>query len=164
MSSDDLTNGIFSLIFISSKIKESELMRYFSVDIDTLERILSDINNMISHLPIYLHRENGFVCFALKKQYRDAIVPYLKKSRKLSQSALEVLAYIAYNQPVKKADIDRVRGVDSEGVLYRLRSLGLIKAIVSNEPGRAVLYITTERFLERFGLKSLADLPPLSGV
>ncbi len=83
-------------------------------------------------------------------------------TRKLSQAALETLAIIAYHQPVTRAGINAVRGVNSEGVVSSLVEKGLVREMGrDNAPGNAILYGTTRSFLERFGLKSVHDLPPL---
>lgn len=83
-------------------------------------------------------------------------------TRKLSQAALETLAIIAYYQPVTRAGINAVRGVNSEGVVSSLVEKGLVREMGrDNAPGNAILYGTTRSFLERFGLKSVQDLPPL---
>ena len=83
-------------------------------------------------------------------------------TRKLSQAALETLAIIAYHQPVTRANVNAVRGVNSEGVVSSLVEKGLVREMGRDSaPGNAILYGTTRTFLERFGLKSVQDLPPL---
>jgi segregation and condensation protein B len=87
----------------------------------------------------------------------------LKQNRqdsRLSQAAMETLAVVAYKQPVVRADIEAIRGVASGEMLNRLRELGLIKIVGRAEDlGRPMLYGTTKRFLEVFGLSGLEDLP-----
>ena len=87
----------------------------------------------------------------------------LKQSRqdsRLSQAALETLAVVAYKQPVIRAEIESIRGVAAGEMLNRLRELGLIKIVGRAEDvGRPILYGTTKRFLESFGLGDLEDLP-----
>ena len=86
----------------------------------------------------------------------------LKKNTPLSQAALEVLAIVAYNQPVTKAFIEQVRGVDCSGVLRSLSEKVLIEEKGRLDlPGRPLLYGTTENFLRCFNLESLEDLPEL---
>lgn len=81
---------------------------------------------------------------------------------KLSAASLETLAVVAYKQPVSRAQVSAVRGVDADGVLRSLCQKGLVAAIGRDPgPGQAVLYGTTPEFLEHLGLASLADLPPL---
>lgn len=84
----------------------------------------------------------------------------LNKAEHLSQPALETLAVIAYRQPITRAVIEGIRGVDSSGVTKSLYEKGLIKIVGRQEvPGRPFLYSTTEKFLEYFGLKGIDDLP-----
>ncbi|GMU20187.1 MAG: hypothetical protein AMXMBFR13_02860 [Phycisphaerae bacterium] len=79
---------------------------------------------------------------------------------RLSQAALETLAVVAYKQPVVRAEVEAIRGVSAGEMLNRLRELGLIKIVGRAEDvGRPILYGTTKRFLEVFGLGSLEDLP-----
>ena len=81
-------------------------------------------------------------------------------SNNLSESALEVLAIIAYNEPITRGDLEKLRGVDSTYVLRRLLSKGLIKECGKSDlPGRPILYKTTDDFLDYFGLASIKDLP-----
>lgn len=85
-------------------------------------------------------------------------------STSLSTAAVETLAVIAYRQPLTRAEIESVRGVNCDGVLRTLISHGLVEAVGRLEqPGRPFLYGTTFQFLQYFGLESLADLPPLPG-
>ncbi len=87
------------------------------------------------------------------------------KERRLSQSSLEVLAIIAYKQPVTKAQIDAVRGIRCDRVLESLMRRGLVEERGrSSGIGRPYLYGTTRRFLELFGFESLADLPLIEDI
>lgn len=97
---------------------------------------------------------------------KEVFAPYvrealgIKRGGNLSASSLEVLAVVAYNQPVTRAYIDTVRGVDSSYAVTSLLDKDLIEAVGRlDAPGRPMLYGTTEKFLRVFGLSSLADLP-----
>ena len=86
----------------------------------------------------------------------------LRRNTPLSQAALEVLAVVAYNQPVTKAFVEQVRGVDCSGVIGSLTAKGLVEEKGRLElPGRPLLYGTTENFLRCFNINSLEELPPL---
>ncbi len=88
-----------------------------------------------------------------------------RKIRQASRSALETLAILAYKQPVTRAEIEELRGVDVAAVLSTLLEKGFIKITGRKEvPGRPFLYGTTEKFLEHFGLKSLAGLPNIGEI
>lgn len=85
-----------------------------------------------------------------------------KSSTKLSRSALESLAIIAYKQPIVKAEIEEIRGVETSGVVRTLLERKLVRIVGRKEvPGRPIMYGTTKYFLEHFGLKDLSELPPL---
>lgn len=88
-----------------------------------------------------------------------------RKAKQATQSALETLAILAYKQPVTRAEIEDLRGVDVSGVLTTLLERNLIRIVGRKEvPGRPFLYGTTEKFLEHFGLKALSDLPDISEI
>lgn len=98
------------------------------------------------------------------KEYAPQIrtVMDLRRNTPLSQAALEVLAVVAYNQPVTKSFVEQVRGVDCSGVIGSLCSKDLVEEKGRLElPGRPLLYGTTENFLRCFNLSSLENLPPL---
>lgn len=97
---------------------------------------------------------------------KEVFAPYIrealgiKRGGNLSNSSLEVLAVVAYNQPVTRAYVDTVRGVDSSYAVTSLLDKGLIEAVGRlDAPGRPMLYGTTDKFLRVFGLNSLAELP-----
>lgn len=99
-----------------------------------------------------------------KPQYGDRIraMMDIRRNVPLSPAAMEVLAIVAYNQPVTKAFVEQIRGVDCSGVLGSLVSKGLIEEKGRLElPGRPLLYGTTSNFLRCFGITSVDYLPPL---
>lgn len=96
--------------------------------------------------------------------FHDQVADYVLSwdQRRLSQAALETLAVVAYHQPVSRDGVRAVRGVNSDGVIASLREKGLVREVGRDaEHGQAVLFGTTRTFLERFGLRSIHDLPPL---
>jgi len=100
---------------------------------------------------------------------RPDLHPYLERfasgatAARLSRPALETLAVVAYRQPVSRAQIAEIRGVDSEHALHTLERRGLVEVVGrAGGPGQAALYGTTGLFLEKLGLRSLAELPPLA--
>lgn len=105
-------------------------------------------------------------------QFRTRVeyAPWIRRLKKvrpirLSRAALEALAIVAYRQPVSRAEIEEIRGVDSGWVIGSLMDKGLIRPVGrKSTPGRPLLYGTTKKFLEVFGLKDLKDLPTLKEV
>jgi len=119
----------------------------------------------------YRRTGRGFVLVALAEGYQlrtrpehAEMVRRLQSSRpvRMSRAALEALAIIAYRQPVTRADIDYLRGVDSGGVVKSLLDKRLVRIVGKKDiPGRPLIYGTSREFLEFFGLQSLDDLPTL---
>lgn len=105
--------------------------------------------------------ENAYQMVSVKEYAKEIrTVMDLRRNTPLSQAALEVLAVIAYNQPVTKAFVEQVRGVDCSGVIGSLTTKDLIEEKGRLElPGRPLIYGTTENFLRCFSLSSLDDLP-----
>ncbi|MCS7258850.1 MAG: SMC-Scp complex subunit ScpB [candidate division WOR-3 bacterium] len=103
---------------------------------------------------------NGFQLYTLPEFGQWVRRLYRSYQHKLSKPALEVLAIIAYNQPITKGEIERVRGVDCSGPILTLLEKKLIHITGrAQKPGRPFLYSTTKEFLRYFGLASLEDLP-----
>ena len=102
---------------------------------------------------------------------RADCAPWLKRlekakaGAKLSRSAMETLAMIAYKQPIVRAEIEQIRGVDTAGVLKTLLDRRLIRIVGRKDiPGRPIMYGTTKQFLQAFGLKDLGSLPALRDI
>ncbi len=99
-----------------------------------------------------------------KEEHKEYFKKLLEnpKNNILSNQALETLAIIAYNEPITRIDVDKIRGVDSAYVVRRLLAKGLIKECGrSDKPGHPILYKTTDEFLDYFGLSSKDDLPKI---
>ncbi|HEY4610453.1 MAG TPA: SMC-Scp complex subunit ScpB [Ilumatobacteraceae bacterium] len=97
------------------------------------------------------------------------LAPYVERflldgqRARMSGAALETLAIVAYKQPLSRAQIASIRGVDPDGVLRTLQARGYVTEVARDAgPGQAILYGTTQMFLEKLGLNSLGDLPPIA--
>ncbi len=100
-----------------------------------------------------------------REQHADAVGHFANRSRvgRLSRPALETLSIVAYRQPVTRGEISRIRGVSVDSVLQTLQERGLVSEVGREAgPGRAPLYGTTSLFLEKIGLSSVSELPPLA--
>lgn len=140
---------------------------------EALEMKIEDINGALWELSSMLdERKSGICLLRLGSKYQlCSRVEYaqhirsvleIKKNTPLSNAALEVLAIVAYNQPVTKAYIEQIRGVDCSGVVSTLCQKGLLEEKGRLDlPGKPLLYGTTPDFLRCFCLSSLADLPEL---
>ncbi len=162
---ENLKHIIESLVFVSET----------PLSIDRLKTILEDVDRRDIRLALaelqgeYEDRQGGFVLqevaggfqFRTHADYSDWIKKLLKPSpTRLSRAALETLAIIAYKQPIIRADVEHIRGVDSGGVLRMLLERKLIRVLGRKDiPGRPMIYGTTKEFLELFNLKDLGELP-----
>lgn len=129
---------------------------------DVLAKIQEKYNN--DDFGICLLRLDNKYQICTKQKYADNIrsVIEVKKNAPLSQAAFEVLAIIAYNQPVTKAFVEQIRGVDCSGVISSLCQKSLIEERGRLDlPGRPLIYGTTAEFLRCFCISSLDELPPL---
>ena len=132
-----------------------------------------DVKRMVEHIAETYNKEDSahgisLLMFDESCQFctKELYAPYIREALgirrggNLSASSMEVLAVIAYNQPVTRTYIDAIRGVDSNYSVNALIDKGLIEAVGRlDAPGRPMLYGTTEKFLRVFGINSLSDLP-----
>ncbi len=151
-SGEPLSIDRFTQVFEITPEKTVEIM-------DALAKRYEEIDSGLK----LVRMENTYQ-IATKNEYVDYIKKAFDIRRKtpLSSAALEVLAVVAYNQPVTKSFIEQVRGVDCSGVVTTLIEKGLVEERGRLElPGKPLLYGTTKNFLRCFGLGDLGDLPPL---
>lgn len=167
MKNKDLLSAFEAVLFASGEPMSIErFAQIFEISPDEVIEIMDELSqklNKNNSATEILRLENMYQ-LATKTEF----APYIKKAfdikRKtpLSSAALEVLAVVAYNQPVTKAFIEQVRGVDCSGVVTTLIEKGLIEERGRLElPGKPLLYGTTKNFLRCFELNDLNDLPPL---
>jgi segregation and condensation protein B len=128
-----------------------------------LAAILGEIEALYEGRGVNLTRISGRWAFRTAPDLAAALSPEQTVQRKLSRAAVETLAVIAYHQPITRAEVEQVRGVAlSKGTLDMLMEAGWIKPKGRRQaPGRPVTWVTTEAFLEHFGLDRIEDLPSL---
>lgn len=143
---------------------------------DTLDLSEPEIKNLLEELITeYKAHEKGIIIVEVANGYQMVTNPiyseWIKRyknkhiSTKLSMPALETLAIIAYKQPIIRAEIEQIRGVNSDSAIRTLHEKRLIKIMGRKEaPGRPFLYGTTREFLQYFGLKDLSELPTLKDI
>ncbi len=168
MNKIELKNVIECLLFVSAKPistkKFREVIKDFSED--EIEKTLEELalGYDIANKPIFIQKVAGGWRMATRKEYADFVKILFEKeiTYKLSNAALETLAIVTYRQPVTVQEIEVIRGVSSGGVLRGLLEKGLLKIAGRKEAlGRPVLYRTSDKFLEYFGLETISDIPPL---
>lgn len=132
---------------------------WLSDSLDTLIRKYSDESYSFE----IVEMAGGFR-FMTKTQFHETIGTYLKQNshKRLSKSALETLSIIAYKQPVTKTEIEMIRGVNSDYTVQKLLEKDLIEISGRSEgPGKPLLYSTSDRFFDYFGMKNIGDLPKI---
>jgi segregation and condensation protein B len=161
-----LTDIIEALIFASgSGISSRELYeglkdKYTMIEIEKAIRELKE--SYSGPRGIILIEFNDTYQFQTNPEYGELLADLLQKTkeRELSKTLLQVLAIIAYKSPITKQEIEELRGVNSDYVVQMLLKLNLIEPVGRKETlGQPILYATTEEFLKKFGLTSLAELP-----
>lgn len=159
--------AIEAILFANGEpVSAERLAEVLELDADTVHRIAADLMSELLARGggIYMVKLDDQYQLCTRKEYADAVRRSLdiRRNTPLSQAAMEVLAIVAYNQPVTKAFIEQVRGVDCSAVIQGLMQKNLIEEKGRLElPGRPLLYGTTPVFLRCFGVSGLQELPPL---
>lgn len=160
--------GIIEAILFACgrEVKITELVSALEMNEEDIIKIIENMNEELKkqNRGIEIIRMNDSYQMCTKKEYYEYIYPILDKRSKpnLSNAALEILAIIAYNTGVTKAEIEMIRGVNSDATIYKLLEYNLIEeAGKLDAPGRPMTYKTTLNFLKMFGYNSLEDLPNL---
>ena len=156
---------IEAILFSAGRIvTQEELILALEIEQNEIEKIIKEMKQEFETRGIEIIKvENGYQ-LCTKKEYYEYVYPIIDKRAKpnLSTAALETLAIIAYNQRATKAEIEAIRGVSSDGTIYKLLDYGLIEdAGKADLPGRPITYKTTAEFLKMFGYETLANLPEL---
>ena len=170
MQKSEINKIIEALLFAArDPLTQAQVNSVFDPDTPNLIKIVDQLNKQ------YSKNENAFIInkvaggfqIVSKKKYEHFISKLFKKSSrlKLSLAAMDTLAIIAYKQPINRYEVEAIRGVDSSGVLKTLLNHELIK-IKGRDigPGRPLLYKTTTKFLEYFGLDRISDMPKLKEI
>ena len=153
-----------ALLFVAERpLSRREIATLAGTDRDTVDARLGDLEVALRERGVRLLTDGDRVELATAPEGGALVARYIgADSVRLSSASMETLAIVAYRQPVTKSAIERIRGVDSD---YTIRTLLHRRLVVelgrSETPGRPFLYGTGFEFLERFGLTSLEELPPL---
>ena len=170
MSAPDLKKVVEALLFITNRplpLQEIlDILEEKSLGEKSLRGVIKEIadDHEERKSPIQVREVAGGFQMATRTDYAPWIRRLYKDetTTRLSTSALETLSIIGYKQPITRAEIEEIRGVEVIAVLETLMERRLVKIMGRKETiGRPLLYGTTTEFLRQFGLKSLSDLPPL---
>lgn len=167
MEIDKIKSIIEAILFSAGRVVETqELMAILELsneDIDSIvQNMKSEFEEQNRGIEI-IKVDNGYQLCS-KIEYYDYIYPIFDNRAKpsLSQAALETLSIIAYNPKITRSEIEQIRGVNSDGTIYKLLEYNLIEEVGRlDAPGRPTIYSTTKDFLRMFGISSLEELPEL---
>ena len=161
----EIKSLIESLLFVADEpVAVERLASAIGVDHKAVEDALRELSEEYEQRGLRLQRKKGRVQMITAPEASPHIERFLglELTSRLSAPALETLAIVAYQQPITRAGIEAVRGVNCDSVLRNLVSKGLIEALGRlPQAGRPIVYGTTFEFLQYFGLQDLAELPPL---
>lgn len=167
-SSPTATQLVESLLFVAGEpVTIGQLARVLELPADSVEAALERLDADCRSRGVRVQRHGDRVQLVSAPESAPVIARFLgvQATSRLSTAALEVLAIIAYRQPLTRAQVEAVRGVDSSGVIRVLLARDLIsEAGRLDTVGRPILYATTPEFLRQFGLTSLAELPPIDAL
>ena len=167
MEIDKIKSIIEAILFSAGRVVETkELMAILELSNEDIDNIMQNMKNE------YIEQNRGIEIIKIdngyqlcsKKEYYDYIYPIFDNRAKpsLSAAALETLSIIAYNPKITRAEIEQIRGVNSDGTIYKLLEYNLIEEVGRlDAPGRPTIYSTTKEFLKMFGISSLEELPEL---
>lgn len=163
-----LTALVESMLFVASgPVSTYRLAQALETTTAVIDNLLGALEADYQTRGLRLQRSGNDVQLTTAPEASSVIERFLglEVTSRLSQAALEVLAIIAYMQPITRPQIDQIRGVNSDGALRTLLSKGLIEEVGRMEtPGRPILYGSTPDFLQHFGLSILDELPPLAEI
>jgi segregation and condensation protein B len=162
MDSTKLKSQILSILFVSSKpVLLSELSSVLEVSPDEIKSTIAELVAGNEHSGIILLAHNDKLQLASNPDNSSVVKNFLalELREKLTESALETLAIILYKQPVSKAEIENIRGVNSQYTIRHLLIRGLIEKISSPTDKRVQNYKTTLEFMQHLGVKNINDLP-----
>ena len=165
MEASECAAIIEAILFVANgSVSLEQLHKTLDVEPEVLQEALASLSAARGTGGLRLQRKGN----AIQMVTAPEVAPYVERflgiqaSGRLSPAALETLAIIAYREPVTRAQVEAVRGVNCEAVLGTLLSRGLICEVGRLEAvGRPILYGTTFQFLQQFGLKSVEELPPV---
>ncbi len=168
VSPADLPAAIEALLFVAGDpLPLDKLVQILGVDAAVLQPVLRQLSAEWAGNPqrgLLLREIDGKFLLSTKPVHLPVLRRFFQPRHRppLSQAAYETLAIIAYNQPVTRAQVEAVRGVNSDGMISRLLERDLIRETGTLDvPGRPTLFATTDQFLLDFGLRSVQDLPPM---
>ena len=164
----DTVRAIEAIVLVAAEPVPTELLaQLLELPVTVVEHVCAEL------AASYVEAGHGFELVKVAGGFRYQTIaemsPYVERflldgqRARMSAAALETLAIVAYKQPISRAQVASIRGVDPDGVLRTLQARGYIAEVARDSgPGQAILYGTTSSFLEKLGLASISELPPIA--
>lgn len=158
----DLKSKIESILFTASRpVKLAELVRTLGAERAEVEAALAEMASEKQGNGVILLSKNGKYQLASSPDNAKAVGDFINADlrERLTDAALETLAIVLYKQPVSRAEIEAIRGVNSQYILRQLSMRGLVEKAFSPDDARKLVYSTTLEFMASLGIRSMAELP-----
>ena len=164
---EQLTGAVEAVLFAAGEpVAQEKLAEIFEITNSEVDLVINRLEERLklTFAGVEVARTEKSYQLCTKTAHAEYVTKYLeiKRTSPMSKPALEVLAVVAYRQPVTKGYVEQIRGVDCSGIINTLVEKGLVEEKGRlDAPGRPILYGTTLDFLKRFGLNSISDLPEI---
>ena len=165
MEPNEIPQILEAILFVAGEpVAVADLAQALEVSELEIMHAVEELQRECERRGVTIHRYGDHLRMETRPEYAPYVERLLQPVQKqsLSQTAMETLAVIAYRQPTTKGEVEHVRGVKCDYSIQSLLNKGLIKEVGRKEAlGRPILYATTDRFLEHFGISDIRELPPL---
>lgn len=168
MEPNEIPQILEAILFVAGEpVAVADLAQALEVSELEIMHAVEELQRECERRGVTIHRYGDHLRMETRPEYAPYVERLLQPVQRqtLSQTAMETLAVIAYRQPVTKGEVEQVRGVKCDYSVQSLLHKGLIREAGRKEAlGRPILYATTDRFLEHFGISDIRELPPLSSA
>ena len=168
MEPNEIPQILEAILFVAGEpVAVADLAQALEVSEMEIMHAVEELQRECERRGVTIHRYGDHLRMETRPEYAPYVERLLQPVQRqtLSQTAMETLAVIAYRQPVTKGEVEQVRGVKCDYSVQSLLHKGLIREAGRKEAlGRPILYATTDRFLEHFGISDIRELPPLPDV
>ena len=169
MENNDKLAALEGLLFVvgDDGLSINQMMEILEIDHDEATELINELKKEYENVNrgIRLHFLGNTFNLTTKEEHKEYYQKLLvnEENNTLSNSALETLAIVAYNEPITRVEVDEIRGVQTAQMIRKLVAKGLLKECGRSElPGRPILYKTTSEFLDYFGLSDISELPKIT--
>ncbi len=167
ISNSKLKKAVEAILFISgNSVSVADLVKVLEVEKSLIESAVKELQSESENRGVIITEASQTYQMATHPDVSSVVKNFLQAQlrEKLTEAAIETLAIITYKQPIAKAEIEAIRGVNSQYILKLLLQRGLIEKVQSQTDARVNLYQTTHEFLHHLGIKKLSELPDFDDI